>query len=172
MIHFITIQNLFVSTKFVFANTQEKRKVVVKKIIKSRRGSNSSITSSFDETGSTSTTTTDNNSRRNSFYRQDSDENVENHVATLSKLAKPTDYVPPEHKERPVKLSGLNYIVHRLPQSKPTLCNIVSSVVFCTKPKTIVTDFNNVLNAFLIEKNMLTILLCRHLTFMFLTVTQ
>lgn len=45
----------------------------------------------------------------------DTDE-VESHVATLAKLAKPTDYVPP--KERPLELQGLNYIVHRLPDRK------------------------------------------------------
>lgn len=99
----------------------EKRKVIVKKVVKSRRGSSASVTSSIDESGS----------KRGSFdvdsitdlipyysnknNRNDNDD-VESHVATLEKLAKPSDYVPP--KERPLQLTGLNYIVHRLPESK------------------------------------------------------
>lgn len=99
----------------------------MKKVVKSRRGSNASVTSStssFDESGRSSFNTSfDKDSITNliPYYsnknkRNDNDDDVESHVATLEKLAKPTDYVPP--KERPLELQGLNYIVHRLPDRK------------------------------------------------------
>lgn len=108
----------------------EKRKVIVKKVVKSRRGSSASVTSSIDESGSSFNTSFDLDSITNMipYYSNNNnrnDDDVESHVATLEKLAKPTDYVPP--KERPLQLSGLNYIVHRLPESK---CSFVCSFVW------------------------------------------
>ncbi|XP_063697140.1 glycogen synthase kinase-3 beta-like isoform X2 [Culicoides brevitarsis] len=104
----------------------KKRKVIVKKVVKSRRGSNASATSttsSFDESGSSFNASFDKDSITNMipYYsnknkRNDNDDDVESHVATLEKLAKPSDYVPP--KERPLDLHGHNYIVHRLPERK------------------------------------------------------
>lgn len=48
------------------------------------------------------------------YLLEKSDEHLGKHVATLAKLAKPSDYKPP--KPEPCEFDGLNFIVHRLPK--------------------------------------------------------
>lgn len=50
------------------------------------------------------------------------DEKVDKNVATLAKLAKPTDYKPP--KAQPLELAGLHFIVHRLDDCKHKLAKL------------------------------------------------
>lgn len=120
------------SIKFSLSLT-EKRKII--KIVKKRRDSSTSAISlvsrrcstldmdgdeniegggSCDD-GSLTRLKTETDSLQN-YLLNKNDEKVAQHVATLAKLAKPSDYKPP--KAQPVELDGLNYIVHRLPNRK------------------------------------------------------